>query len=130
MVEKALAERTTTAKPLPRILFIGDSTSGYYQYVRAALEGKAAVYKNPGNGEHSDNGVKRIDEWLNLDTYHLNGEEYRELVNCVEAVFENPNVSIQVIRERNSNLRVWSGSRGSLTAIGREAAAYERTWHV
>jgi hypothetical protein len=90
VVEKALAERTTMAKPLPRILFIGDSTSGYYKYVRAALEGKAAVYKNPGNGEHSDNGVKRIDEWLNLDTYHLNGEEYRELVNCVEAVFENP----------------------------------------
>ncbi len=81
----ALANRKDTTKPLPRVLMIGDSiTGGYLGAVTKNLEGKAAVYKNPGNAESTWTGLKKIDEWLDLKRYLQNGQEYLELVNGVK----------------------------------------------
>lgn len=61
---------------LPRVLIIGDSISGgYYKSTVKSLEGKAAVSHNPGNGEWTGTGVKKIDEWLGdgkWDVIHFN----------------------------------------------------------
>jgi len=84
-IETALASRPNQSKPLPRILLIGDSiTGGYYSPVAKHFEGRANVYKNPGNGEHTGTGLKHIDEWLNPATYLQSGQEYMELVNGVK----------------------------------------------
>lgn len=81
---EALANRKKSTKPLPRVLLIGDSITGSYQGgVFKNLDGKAAVFKNPGNAEDTWNGLERIDEWLDLKRYLLNGQEYLELVDSV-----------------------------------------------
>lgn len=83
-IEAALAERKHKTKPLPRVLFIGDSITGtYWTGVQKNLDGKAVVFKNPGNAEDTWNGLERIDEWLDLKRYLLNGQEYLELVDGV-----------------------------------------------
>lgn len=83
----ALEKRKESTKPLPRVLLIGDSITGSYQkQVFANLDGKAKVFKNPGNGEDTWNGLERMDEWLDLKRYLLNGQEYLELVDGVEKV--------------------------------------------
>lgn len=83
-IEGALAAREKTTKPLPRVLLIGDSITGGYQgKVMQHFDGKAAVFKNPGNAEDTWNGVERIDQWLDLKTYLQSGQEYLELVNAV-----------------------------------------------
>lgn len=80
----ALEKREQSTKPLPRVLLIGDSITGSYQKaVFKNLEGKAAVFKNPGNAEDTWNGLERMDEWLDLSRYLLNGQEYLELVDGV-----------------------------------------------
>ncbi len=80
----ALAKREKSTKPLPRVLLIGDSITGSYQGgVMKALDGKAAVFKNPGNAEDTWNGLERMDEWLDIKRYLLNGQEYLELVDGV-----------------------------------------------
>jgi hypothetical protein len=90
-IEAALKTRKNPTKPMPRVLFIGDSISStYLEHIKSNLDGKASVYHNPGNGEHSGTGIKKIDEWLDLETYLLNGQEYLELVKGVKAVLENP----------------------------------------
>lgn len=82
---EALANRKEKTKPLPRVLMIGDSiTGGYLGKVMQDLDGKAVVYKNPGNAESSWTGLKKIDEWLDLKCYLQNGQEYLELVNGVK----------------------------------------------
>lgn len=82
-----LANRETKTKPLPRVLFIGDSITGtYWKGVKKNLDGKATVFKNPGNAEDTWNGLERIDEWLDLKRYLLNGQEYLELVDGVKKV--------------------------------------------
>lgn len=49
----------------PKILIIGDSISmGYTSYLKKGLEGKAQVFHNPGNAQHSGVGVKKIREWI------------------------------------------------------------------
>ena len=84
---KALEARKNPTKPLPRVLFIGDSITGsYYVQVKKNLDGKAVIFKNPGNGEDTWNGLERIDEWLDLKRYLLNGQEYLELVDGVRKV--------------------------------------------
>ena len=64
------------AKPLPRVLLIGDSICiGYHKGVRMLLDGKAVMVKNPGNAQHSGTGLKKIDEWLGdgkWDVIHFN----------------------------------------------------------
>ena len=88
---KALAARKQNTQPLPRVLMIGDSITGtYVVQVMKNLDGKAFVCKNPGNGEHTWNGLKRIDDWLNLKNYLLNGQEYLELLNGVKDALANP----------------------------------------
>jgi lysophospholipase L1-like esterase len=83
-IEEALAARGKTTKPLPRVLLIGDSITGGYQgKVMQHFDGKAAVFKNPGNAEDTWNGVEQIDRWLDLKTYLQSGQEYLELVNAV-----------------------------------------------
>jgi hypothetical protein len=83
----ALENREHSSKPLPRVLLIGDSITGSYQnQVHKDLEGKAAVFKNPGNGEDTWNGLDNIDDWLTLKRYLLNGQSYLELVDGVRSV--------------------------------------------
>ncbi|MDD1750670.1 MAG: SGNH/GDSL hydrolase family protein, partial [Methanothrix sp.] len=80
----AIASRPHNTQPLPRVLLIGDSiTGGYEKQVMKDLDGKAAVYKNPGNAEDTWNGVAKIDEWLDLKRYLQNGQEYLEWINGV-----------------------------------------------
>lgn len=48
-----------------KVLIIGDSISiGYTPYVKEALSGKAQVFHNPGNAQHSGVGLKNIREWI------------------------------------------------------------------
>lgn len=83
-IEGALAAREKTTKPLPRVLLIGDSITGtYLGAVTKNLDGKAAVFKNPGNAEDTWNGLEQIDRWLDLKTYLQSGQEYLEMVNAV-----------------------------------------------
>lgn len=83
----ALSNRQRNSKPLPRVLLIGDSITGSYtQKVISNLDGKAAVFKNPGNAEDTWNGLDRIDQWLDLKRYLLSGQEYLELVDGVNKV--------------------------------------------
>lgn len=84
MIESALAARERNTKPLPRVLMIGDSITGtYLGKVTQNLDGKAVVFKNPGNAEDTWNGLEQIDRWLDLKTYLQSGQEYLELVNAV-----------------------------------------------
>jgi hypothetical protein len=86
----ALAEREQLTRPLPRVLLIGDSITGSYEkQVTADLDGKAFVCKNPGNAEHTWTGLQRIDSWLDLGQYLLNGQEYLELVSSVRDAMAN-----------------------------------------
>lgn len=81
----ALKNRKDKTKPLPRVLLIGDSITGSYQKeVMNNLDGKAYVCKNPGNAEHTGTGLAKIEEWLDLKRYLLNGQEYLELTNSVK----------------------------------------------
>lgn len=81
----ALKNRKNKTKPLPRVLLIGDSITGSYQKeVMKDLDGKAFVCKNPGNAEHTGTGLAKIEEWLDLKTYLLNGQEYLELTDGVK----------------------------------------------
>jgi len=89
-IRKALAGREKNSKPLPRVLLIGDSITGSYQIqVFKDLDGEAKVFKNPGNAECTWNGVARVDEWLDLKRYLLNGQEYLELADSVQKAMGN-----------------------------------------
>ncbi len=90
-IEAALAAHPNPGKPLPRVLLIGDSiTGGYQQEVIQHFQGRANVFKNPGNAQHTRTGLKHIDTWLETDTYRLSGMEYSELVNGVKKVLADP----------------------------------------
>lgn len=73
---KAEEPSQATAKPLPRVLLIGDSIrGGYGKGVQQLLAGKAEVLMNPGNAEYTGTGLKKIDEWLGdgrWDIIHFN----------------------------------------------------------
>jgi len=84
-IRAAIAARDNNTRPLPRVLFIGDSITGtYWKKVSENLEGEAVVFKNPGNAEDTWNGLERIDQWIDLDRYLLNGQEYLELVDGIK----------------------------------------------
>jgi len=88
----ALKEREQPSRPLPRVLFIGDSITGtYWQKVQKNLDGKAMVAKNPGNAEHSGTGVRLINNWVDLKQYLLNGQEYLELIDGVKQTLADIN---------------------------------------
>ena len=87
----ALADRKQSTKPLPRVLLIGDSITGTYQeQVTKNLDGKAAVFKNPGNAGHTSNGVANIAEWIDIKRYLQNGQEYLEMIDSVNDVLAHP----------------------------------------
>jgi len=87
----ALKARKQTATSLPRVLVIGDSISTpYTRKIIKNLEGIARVVHNPGNGEDTVNGVKKIDMWLDLKTYNRNGQSYLELINGIKFALKNP----------------------------------------
>lgn len=49
----------------PKILIIGDSISlGYTPFVEKRLSGKAIVFHNPGNAQHTGTGLEHIEEWI------------------------------------------------------------------
>ena len=86
----ALEERKNPSRPLPRVLFIGDSITGtYWAQVQKNLDGKAFVAKNPGNGEHSGTGARMIDQWVDLKQYLLNGQEYLELIDGMKLTLKD-----------------------------------------
>jgi uncharacterized sulfatase len=64
------------AKPLPRVLIIGDSISkGYTPGVVKRLGGRAEVTRIPGNGMWTGTGLEKIDQWLGdgrWDVIHFN----------------------------------------------------------
>jgi len=81
----ALKARKNPSRPLPRVLFIGDSITGtYWAKVQKNLDGKAFVAKNPGNAEHSGTGARLINQWVDLKQYLLSGQEYLEFINGVK----------------------------------------------
>jgi hypothetical protein len=85
VVLEALKNRENPSRPLPRVLFIGDSITGsYWEKVKQNLDGKAFVAKNPGNGEHSGTGARLVDQWVDLKQYLLNGQEYLEMIDSVK----------------------------------------------
>jgi len=89
-IEAALADLENPSKPLPRVLLIGDSITGSYQgAVSKHFEGRAEIYKNPGNAEHTGTGVRMIDQWLDTNTYKFSGQEYMELVNSVRKTMDD-----------------------------------------
>jgi lysophospholipase L1-like esterase len=61
---------------MPQVLIIGDSISiGYFNPVKQLLKGRAIVHHNPGNAQHTANGLKRLQEWLGetqWDVIHFN----------------------------------------------------------
>lgn len=90
-VLEALANRKNPSQPLPRVLFIGDSITGtYIKGLMSDLDGKAFVCMHSGNAESTWNGLRKIDEWLDLNCYARSGQEYRELVDGLHGVFEKP----------------------------------------
>jgi len=85
VVLAALKARENPSRPVPRVLFIGDSITGsYWANVQKNLDGKAFVAKNPGNGEHSGTGARLVDQWVDLKQYLLNGQEYLEMIDAVK----------------------------------------------
>lgn len=78
VTNRSTADRTNAspAKPLPRVLLIGDSIrGGYGKGVQQLLAGKAEVLMNPGNAEYTGTGLRKIDEWLGdgkWDIIHFN----------------------------------------------------------
>ncbi|MFC2157168.1 SGNH/GDSL hydrolase family protein [Acidobacteriota bacterium] len=62
--------------PLPKVLIIGDSISlGYTPFVKEILGGRAEVFHNTGNAQHTGTGLEKIHEWLGgqkWDVIHFN----------------------------------------------------------
>lgn len=86
----ALKARENPSRPLPRVLFIGDSISGtYWEKVKKNLDGKAFVAHNPGNAEHSGTGARLVNQWVDLKQYLLNGQEYLELIDGVKQALKD-----------------------------------------
>ncbi len=76
LVGSSLSIAAEESNSLPRILIIGDSISiGFTPFVRELFEGRAEVYHNPGNAQHTRTGLEKIDRWLGdeeWDVIHFN----------------------------------------------------------
>lgn len=104
-IEKALAARKQNTKPLPRVLMIGDSITGtYWAGVQKNLDGKAYVCKNPANAGPSNRGVQHLQEWLDLKSYLLNGQEYLQLVTGVREALHDLNHTCPQYADRGAEL--------------------------
>jgi lysophospholipase L1-like esterase len=64
---------TTSFKPeKAKILIIGDSISmGYTPFVKENLKEIADVFHNPGNAQHTGNGLKNIESWIVADDWDI-----------------------------------------------------------
>jgi lysophospholipase L1-like esterase len=127
VIEQAIAARRTRTKPLPRVLMIGDSITGtYWQEVEKNLDGKAYVCKNPANGGHSRYGLESIDEWLRIDNYLLNGQEYLQLVSGVRDALDDLGHSCPQHAARGAELAGLIWIQGEKDALWKsKAEAYE-----
>ncbi|MCG6185796.1 SGNH/GDSL hydrolase family protein [Maribellus maritimus] len=55
-----------------KILIIGDSISiGYTPFVKEALADKALIVHNEGNGQHTGNGLEKLDSWINNEKWDV-----------------------------------------------------------
>ncbi len=55
-----------------KVLIIGDSISiGYTPFVTKELKNKATVIHNPGNAQHSGNGLKKIKNWIGEEQWDV-----------------------------------------------------------
>jgi lysophospholipase L1-like esterase len=72
----AAGDSTVTHNRTVRVLIIGDSISiGYFEPTKQLLEGKAEVYHNAGNAQHTRHGLAQLDAWLGdtpWDVIHFN----------------------------------------------------------
>lgn len=127
-IEEALAARKNPTKPFPRVLLIGDSITGTYQeQVIKNLDGKALVYKNPGNGESTWTGLKRIDDWLDLKNYLQCGQEYHELIDGLRGILANPGAAFPGYEGQGVELAGFVWYQGILDANSSSMAGdYER----
>ena len=56
----------------PRILIIGDSISiGFTPFVMEMFQGRAEVFHNPGNAQHTRTGLEMIELWLGDEDWDL-----------------------------------------------------------
>jgi lysophospholipase L1-like esterase len=102
---KALASREHNTKPLPRVLMIGDSITGtYWAEVQKNLDGKAYVCKNPANAGPSNRGVEHLEEWLDLKSYLLNGQEYLQLITGVKEALKHLDHTCPQYADRGAEL--------------------------
>ena len=127
-IEKALAARENNTRPLPRVLMIGDSITGtYWATVQKNLDGKAYVCKNPSNAGPSDRGVQHLEEWLDLTSYLLNGQEYLQLASGVKEALKNLQHTCPQYADRGAELAglIWfqGDADGQSEA---KAAVYEK----
>lgn len=61
-----------TSESPPRILIIGDSISiGFTPFVEEMFQGRAKVFHNPGNAQHTGTGLEKIDHWLGDDAWDV-----------------------------------------------------------
>lgn len=66
--QQAAANSALPKSPLPKVLIIGDSISiGYTPLVTQMLQKEAVVKHHKGNAGPTDNGLKRLDQWLGSD---------------------------------------------------------------
>ena len=124
----ALKTRENPSRPLPRVLFIGDSITGtYWEGVQKNLDGKAFVAKNPGNGEHSGTGARMVDQWVDLKQYLLNGQEYLEMIDGVKQTLKDFDRYCPDFAGRTPELAGFVWFQGIADAqSGAFAAAYEK----
>ncbi|HKI88379.1 MAG TPA: SGNH/GDSL hydrolase family protein, partial [Draconibacterium sp.] len=56
----------------PKILIIGDSISiGYTPFVKEQLSDNAIVVHNPGNAQHTETGLKKIEAWIGNEEWDI-----------------------------------------------------------
>jgi len=68
----AQTQQAHASEALPRVLIIGDSISiGYTAPLKTLLEGKAMVFHNPGNAQHSGYGLKYLESWLGKESWDV-----------------------------------------------------------
>jgi hypothetical protein len=55
-----------------KVLIIGDSISiGYTPFVKEILADEAIVIHNPGNAQHTGNGLEKIEEWIGEEDWDI-----------------------------------------------------------
>jgi lysophospholipase L1-like esterase len=67
-----LISLSSSIQDQPKILIIGDSISiGYTPFVKDYFEGKAVVFHNPGNAQHTGTGLEKIEEWIGDEDWDI-----------------------------------------------------------